>query len=182
MKVKLADLPTIDFGTGEDFTPQQAIAILKDRALTLAGVVEADIVAAVKKLCISYLAGTPRPKVEEEIAKIRKFNESRASLITTTETTYAYNRARLVSYKENSVDYVQFSAIMDSRTSQVCSSRHGLVMAMDDPRLGQNTPPLHGRCRSVLMPLYSRYEPKEVTPERLDWGGVTALPKGWKTG
>ncbi|KEO81045.1 minor capsid protein [Tumebacillus flagellatus] len=181
MQVKLADLPTLNFGAGEEFSPTDAIKVLNDRALVLAGNVETDIVAAVKKLLLQYLTGMPRAQVEERIADLRKFNENRASLIVTTETTYAYNRARLVSYRENNVDYVQFSAIMDSRTSEVCRSRHGLVMAMDDPRLGQNTPPLHGRCRSVLMPLYSRYEPKEITPERLDWGDVAALPKGWRT-
>ena len=33
----------------------------------------------------------------------------------------------------------------------MCRERHGLVMRMDDPRLPYNTPPIHVRCRSLLL-------------------------------
>ena len=48
---------------------------------------------------------------------------------------------------------VEFSAIMDDRTTEMCAERHGLVMRLDDPRLPENTPPLHFRCRSLLLSL-----------------------------
>ena len=60
---------------------------------------------------------------------------------------------RLISMKSNDdVIGVEFSAIMDDRTTEICSSRHGLFMRLDDPRLPENTPPLHVRCRSLLLP------------------------------
>jgi SPP1 gp7 family putative phage head morphogenesis protein len=122
-----------------------------------------------------------RKDAEKAIAELLCVNMNRAELIVTTETTYAYNRGRLSSFHQNDVDYVRFSAVMDARTSPQCRSRHGLIMAMDDPRLPSNTPPLHGRCRSILTPIYSAYQPELITKESLDWSDVKPLPKGWRT-
>lgn len=148
--------------------------------MVLAGEVESDLVTAIKQILLQYLAGSTPTSTRESIANILDQNKNRASLIVTTETTYAYNRGRLISYRENNVDYVRFSAIMDARTSTICQSRNGLVMAMDDPDLSPNTPPLHGRCRSVLTPIYSRYEPHLITDENTNWSKVVPLPKGWR--
>lgn len=185
-KRELADyeLPEFNFDYVSDVKvmPVQAIRVLEARQLVLSGVFESDLINAVKKVLISHLGGLPRKEAEEEIAKVLDSARDRASLIVTTETTYAYNRGRLISFKEAKVDYVRFSAVMDARTSPQCRSRHGLVMAIDDPALPYNTPPLHGRCRSVLTPVYSRYQPEYITPETLDWSKVVPLPKGWRAG
>jgi SPP1 gp7 family putative phage head morphogenesis protein len=183
---KLADyeLPEVDLDLGKDekFVPQKAMRALEARQLVLSGVFEADLVAGVKKALLSHLAGTPRRETEEEIRRVLQSSRNRASLIVTTETTYAYNRGRLVAFKEAGVDYVRFSAVMDARTSPQCRSRHGKVMRLDDPELPANTPPLHGNCRSVLTPLYGEYQSRYITPESLDWTGVAPLPRGWKSG
>lgn len=178
-KVKLADLPSIDIGS--EFTPEEALEVLRKRSIVLAGEVESSLVTAIKNMLIQYLVVGNRKLIEDAISSLLDQNKNRASLIVTTETTYAYNRGRLISYRENNVDYVRFSAIMDARTSAICASRHGLVMAMTSPDLVSNTPPLHGRCRSVLTPIYSRYEPELITEKNQNWINVAPLPKGWKT-
>ena len=180
---KLAEYPEFDFDYLEDprLVPAKAVEAMEKRALVLAGSVSSDLAAAVKKILISHLVEISREEAESQIAGVLADNRNRGSLIVTTETTYAYNRGRLASFAENRVDYVQFSAVMDSRTSPQCRSRHGLVMAINDPRLPGNTPPLHGRCRSVLVPVYGAYQPELITPERLNWEEVAPLPKGWRT-
>lgn len=180
---KFAELPGFDFQYGEDprLIPERAIAAMEARAMVLAGDVEADMVSQVKKALVRYLAGTSRRETEAALEGILKTHRDRASNITTTESTYSYNRGRLASFAENAVDYIQFSAVNDGRTSAICRSRHGLIMRMDDPRLPGNTPPLHGRCRSVLLPLYSAYQGALITPESQDWDHVAALPKGWRS-
>ncbi|MEC0231296.1 minor capsid protein [Paenibacillus alba] len=177
--VKLADLPTLNIS--EDFTPEEAIAVLRKRSIVLAGEVESNLLSAIKGILLQFLVSGNRKAIEDSIASLLDHNKSRASLIVTTETTYAYNRGRLISYQDNNVDYVRFSAIMDARTSAICASRHGLVMAMTSPDLVSNTPPLHGRCRSVLTPIYSRYEPGLITDKNQNWNNVAPLPKGWNT-
>lgn len=162
--------------------PEEAIKEFSKRELLLAGDVEGDISKDIKGITMDHLHGIPRAQTEEAIANLLEKNKNRARLITTTETTYAYNRGRLTSYHGNDVDYVRFSAVMDMRTSPQCRSRHGLVMRLDSPELSGNIPPLHGRCRSVLSPLFSKYQPELITSETTDWSHVTPLPKGWRTG
>lgn len=181
---KMADIPGFDFEYGEDprVIPEKAIRAMEARSVVLAGDVTGDLTAELKKIMVRYLAGSEsRKETEQAVEDLLHSNRERASLITTTETTYSYNRGRLAGFAENRVDYVRFSAVMDGRTSQVCRSRHGLIMRMDDPRVPGNTPPLHGRCRSVLDPLYSAYQRELITEDRLDWSNVAPLPKGWKT-
>lgn len=163
-------------------TPDFALAALEKRSILLAGDVEGSISQAVKSAMLQHLQGASRQETENVIAKIMDANRNRARLITTTESTYAYNRGRLTSFASNEVDYVRFSAVMDSRTSPQCRSRHGKVMRMDSSDLADNIPPLHGRCRSILSPLYSRYEPEAITPETTNWHDVAPLPKNWRVG
>ena len=162
--------------------PTQAIEALDSRTLILAGDVETDILSDIKQILLQHMnQGITMAVAQAAVTSVLKSTYNRGQLICTTETTYAYNRGRLASYAANEVDYVRFSAIMDMRTSTQCKSRHGLVMKMNSPQLAGNTPPLHGRCRSVLSPVYSKYEPQEITKENTDWQRVAPLPKGWKT-
>lgn len=172
-----ADLPIWD---SEKIDPEEAISVMELRALVLAGDVGFQIEADVKKIMVNFLSGTSREDTETKLLELLQDTQERASTITTTESTYAYNRGRLISFRENEVDYVRFSAIRDGRTSEQCNSRHGKIMRLDDERLADNTPPLHGRCRSVLDPLFSEYQPEMLTEKSLDWSDAVALPKGWR--
>ena len=68
---------------------------------------------------------------------------------------------------------VEFSAIMDDRTTEICSSRHGLVMRLDDARLAENTPPCHVNCRSMLLALTVYDYPDGLLTSR-EFDNVTA--------
>lgn len=179
---RLADYAGFDFEYGDDprVIPEKAVRAMELRSIRLAGDVDGDLLAGVKKIMIRFLTGDTRRETERALEELLDHNRDRASLITTTETTYSYNRGRLAGFAENQVDYVRFSAVMDGRTSPICRSRHGLIMKMDDPRVAENTPPLHGRCRSVLDPLYSAYQPELIVERNLDWSNVAPLPPGWK--
>lgn len=178
---RFADLPN----DGEFFSlfdPEEIMSLLLQRAEILSNDVSQEGVSRVMLGLQRYIDGTyNRAEAERVISEVKKGIANRASNIVTTETTYFYNRARLTSFKEERVDYVQFSAILDLRTSTICKSRHGLIMAMNDRRLGHNVPPLHGRCRSLLRPIYSYVTPELITAERLNWDNADPLPKGWRT-
>lgn len=81
-------------------------------------------------------------------------SNARIESIARTEVTRADTMGTLINAKANNdVIGFEFSAIMDDRTTDICVSRHGLVMRIDDPNLASNTPPLHVNCRSLLMEL-----------------------------
>ncbi|MDR1701278.1 MAG: minor capsid protein [Sporomusaceae bacterium] len=163
-------------------TPTAAIDALEVRENMLANDVEGELWRDVKKTLLEHLQGATRKETITALALLPKVNLRRAELIITTEGTYAYNRGRLKGYQEAQVDYVRFSAVMDMRTSDQCRSRHGKIIAMNSPDLANNTPPLHGRCRSLLSPLFSEYYPEYFTEEALDWSKTAPLPKGWRPG
>ncbi len=73
-----------------------------------------------------------------------------ATTIAITANSAVQNAARLETYKRmKSIAYVEWSAILDSRTSEICQSRSGTVYPIDKPH---PKPPAHPRCRSILIP------------------------------
>lgn len=119
--------------------------------------------------------------LKESIAALRvifpDFSKHRLENIARTESSAAYTQGRLAVFLDprNGCAALQFAAILDNRTTDICRSRDGLIMLIDDPRLAANTPPLHYQCRSILSPL------TRSTWERLLAGDEQALKSafGW---
>ncbi len=156
--------------------PERALSAIEQRQLILSGDVTSDIIGQIKQILTDKLYGASEQKIQERISGVLHSNIDRGELISITESTYYYNRGRLATYLEDQVEYVQFSAIMDGRTSEQCRSRHGLIMRADSEELADNIPPLHGRCRSILKPYFGA-----IRQEFLDWSKVKPLPPGWKS-
>ena len=70
-----------------------------------------------------------------------------------TEVNYTFNQATLDGYKEAGIEKYEFSATLDSRTSQICSELHGEVFEIKKIAVGLNYPPMHPRCRSTTIPI-----------------------------
>ncbi|PGH21941.1 phage head morphogenesis protein [Fusobacterium polymorphum] len=70
-----------------------------------------------------------------------------------TEVNYVLNQATLDGYKEAGIEKYEFSATLDSRTSQICSELHGEVFEIKKIAVGLNYPPMHSRCRSTTIPI-----------------------------
>ncbi len=80
-------------------------------------------------------------------------------LLTTVRTniTDAYNHGRLVQGRtlaeSGLVKAMQYSAVLDRRTTPICRHLHGKVFRIEDGQLDRYTPPNHFRCRSILLPV-----------------------------
>lgn len=73
-----------------------------------------------------------------------------ATTIALTANSAIQNAAREETYKRmKSIRFVEWSAILDSRTSQICQGRSGTIYEKDKPH---PQPPAHPRCRSILIP------------------------------
>ena len=92
-----------------------------------------------------------------------------------TEVNYTLNQATLASYIEAGIEKYEFIAVLDSRTSQICSELHGEIFEIKNVAVGLNYPPMHPRCRSTTKPIID-YESlvkqgreeigeKELTPD-----------------
>lgn len=126
-------------------------------------------------------------RIEETLGTKSGRFKKRAETIARTELTFAYNAGRLETYRESGlVEAVRFYTILDERRCDICASRHGLVVPLDDWRaIAQNTPPLHPNCRCVLSPVLKdnkqlkeddrKIENRELVPRPLIWAGAAIL-------
>ncbi len=81
----------------------------------------------------------------------------RIETIVRTTMSEAYNTGRMNLYKHpdvgNMIVAYEYSAVMDDRTTPFCTDWDGEVLLANDPRIDQNNPPNHFRCRSVWIPI-----------------------------
>jgi len=80
---------------------------------------------------------------------------ARLETIVRTNLTEVYNQGRLVqgSLADEYLEAWQYSAIIDTRTTEVCKHLDGRVFMADDKRVAGVRPPRHFNCRSVLVPI-----------------------------
>lgn len=96
--------------------------------------------------------------IEEEI---KKMSEVQIERYARTKHTEVMNRGRRDYFDSTGVvTGYQFSAILDSVTSEICSSLDGKFFKNDEQT---PTPPLHFNCRSTLVPItmYEQFTPTE---------------------
>ncbi len=97
-------------------------------------------------------------------------NPHKLEAIHRTEAMKAYNEGRNEIMFDDDVEIVeavQYSAILDSRTSPFCRKWDGTVLANtpeNEAQIAELTPPNHVHCRSLLVPV-TGFEDWEETPD-----------------
>jgi SPP1 gp7 family putative phage head morphogenesis protein len=111
-----------------------------------------ELVRIQTKVKAGLAKGTPPKEIISEVLKTTKLTEAQASTLTRTSITSTQNAAvnSVVQNNKGLVKGYLFSAILDSRTSPICSYHNGNLYAVDDLRF---KPPLHWNCRSTLIPV-----------------------------
>lgn len=95
----------------------------------------------------------------------------RLETVIRTNTTGAYNQGRLVMFRENEhiLKGVRYSAILDSRTTEICSHLDKKIFKVNDPALDRLAPANHFNCRSLLIPIIIGRDVNEsdfITPDQ----------------
>lgn len=144
-------------------TPRAAIKYLKAKELEVKGATSDAVRKVIKQSLLTAIKtgdGT-----EQTVQRLRRdlepytggpdneYDEDgdltsphRLETIARTVTTEAYNQGRLQEMRalgETIVPAVQYSAIIDERTSEVCEELHGRLFKLNDPDLDRFTPPNH---------------------------------------
>ena len=167
--------------TRADFARLTAAA--KRKAFTVSNVAQLDLVNhALKAIDDAVAKGTSLEDFKKDIGGQLKKAWSgtvedppwRLETIFRTNVQLAYGAGR---YKQATHPDVvddrpvwMFDAILDGRTSEICSSCDHTKRPADDPWWGSHTPPLHFNCRSSFIALTEKQS-------RLN-GGITARPPG----
>lgn len=76
-----------------------------------------------------------------------------------------YNNTHIETYRRSGVvQYVQFTAYLDNRTSHICRMMHGTIVEVS--KAGAIQPPLHFNCRSRLIPYFGKVREDLLFEER----------------
>ena len=156
---------------GEPVVPKEALEFIASRR-DLNRFFDADQVEKVRTILGNSLreGATVKQTMDALQTALPAASKARLENIARTEATAAYNQGRVVRFLQSKgfIQAVRFDAILDSRVTDICEHRNGLLFALDDPRLRQNTPPLHYQCRSVLTPISGYKLEKMGGKARLD--------------
>lgn len=89
-------------------------------------------------------------KLAKEVQQRMGVGKSDAIRLVRTELNYVHNQAALDSLKAANMEYFQFIATLDKRTSSICRQHDNNIYSVADAEVGTNVPPLHPRCRSTI--------------------------------
>jgi SPP1 gp7 family putative phage head morphogenesis protein len=124
-----------------------------------------------KELTQSIIRGEKPDRLVNLISN--KFNVAKhnAQNLVMTESAYFSNVAQQECYDELDVDQQMFMATLDTRTSEVCRSMDGKVFKSSEIQIGVNAPPLHCRCRSVMVPYFDDIKGERAARDK-DGNGI----------
>lgn len=149
------------------------------KSFTIAGKLSDDAIATIKTILLNGVKNTKSVKeVKDEIidrfAKDGMISredvldyfgeatdysnpEARLETIIRTNTFEAINEGRYAYFTDPAlkgfVEALEYSAIMDDRTTEICSSLDGHIHPADDEFWSVYTPPNHFNCRSLIVPV-----------------------------
>jgi SPP1 gp7 family putative phage head morphogenesis protein len=148
-----------------DLTPKQAIDWLKKNSIAITGVVKHDVEDKAKRILynalrtgkttketIFELEQMMQPYIEGQVVARAVTEPWRLENIVRTNTNTAYNMGLKEEYESTTfVTRYEVSAILDSRTSDICNELDGEVFAKDNPAF--TFPPYHFQCRTIVVPI-----------------------------
>jgi SPP1 gp7 family putative phage head morphogenesis protein len=147
----------------QDLLPEELLDLLEQESFKIVGDYVAQVTKKGKNIIVQGIKdGVSEQELTRQVRELMTDeSESWIATVVRTKTTEVMNDARKA-YWENDpiasqlVEAYQYSAIIDERTSEVCSELDGQIFDRGD-FIDRLTPPLHFNCRSVLVPV-TRYE------------------------
>ncbi len=100
----------------------------------------------------NFIQGNSISELVAEMSKALESDYKNTVRLIRTEVNYINNKASIESYKEKGIKQYEFVAVLDLRTSEMCSEKDGEIINIDELVVGINCPPLHPNCRSTIIP------------------------------
>ena len=110
----------------------------------------------------NFIQGNSIGELAAEISKAIDTDYKNCVRLMRTEVNYINNKASIQAYKEKGIKQYIFVAVLDLRTSKICSEMDGEIINIDDLVVGVNCPPLHPNCRSTVIPFIEGLERNRV--------------------
>lgn len=192
--------PSMHADEGPNYTPPEATRYLREKAINLASTASDAVINAVRQALQKSIElgettqaatvrldavfrpfmGVPGVKVDGE-----QLEPYRLENIVRTESTAAYNQGRLIEARGKDIVSrmrgMEYSAILDSRTTPVCESLDGKIFEIGDPNLDRLKPPNHFQCRSILVPIttYEEIDGRDIISPSESGRAIELAGKGF---
>lgn len=154
---------------------EELATLAHDRAFTIAGVAQLDVITDVwVELDKAVANGTTFDDFKAAVAeKLTKAwggsNPARVENIFRTNVQGAYGAGRIKQLSAPAVlkarPFWKYLAVLDNRTSPICKAIAGTILPADDVWWGGHQPPLHFLCRGTVVPLTERQAADEGVSE-----------------
>ena len=92
---------------------------------------------------------------------------SAAKTLVRTETAYIYEKSTMEGYSECGIEWYEFLATLDYKTSDICQEMDGKHFRVKDAVPGKNFPPMHPNCRSTTVCWFPDEESKKSKTTRI---------------
>lgn len=101
----------------------------------------------------SLIAGQSVKRIARDVEEALGVDRRNAERLILTESAHVKTEADLQLFYMLDIKQVEFNATLDNRTCTTeCAQHDGEIIAIKDLKDGVNKPPLHPRCRCVLLP------------------------------
>lgn len=125
-------------------------------------------------------SGWTTKQITNEIKVLQESTQRNIEADVRTMRNHVANTAYEETFKALGFKYVRFLSTLDGRTSKVCAANSDKVFKIDEPH---PTPPLHYRCRSVLVGVETKDGHIDgKRPFVADDRPVSKIPKGQREG
>lgn len=180
----------VDEGYGfEVVLPEEAREFIRERSYEVGVITEDTVIRKIRERLEQGLdEGLPMKDITALVKSTADswMSDFHAQTIARTETGKYYNAGRLARWLDPEaggfVEALQYDAIVDTRTTDVCRHLDGRIISItDDATIAEYTPPNHYQCRATWLPV-TRYEEWEgdfdtsVGPEK-GFNFKSPLPK-----
>lgn len=160
------------FVNTKELLPAEFIEVIEAESFKLVGDYSVNITGKVRNLLTEGIkAGFgERELVRQMKALAAEETDKWLKVVVRTKTNEMFNRARKSFYDNDPeasqiVEAFEFSAILDSRTSEVCTALDGKIFDKNSDIINSVLPPLHFACRSILVPVtkFESFKDKKIT-------------------
>jgi SPP1 gp7 family putative phage head morphogenesis protein len=116
-----------------------------------------ELVRIQTKVKAGLARGSTPNEIIQDVLKTTKLTEGQIRTLTRTSITSTQTEAltKVAAANKHVIKGFVFTAVLDSRTSPICSYHNGKIYEVGDDRY---RPPLHWNCRSSLIPLVKSQE------------------------
>lgn len=111
----------------------------------------------------AFIRGTEPYDLTKQISERFRVSKGQAGRLVMTETAYFHSAAQIDAFKELGVKEYEITAVLDSRTSELCRDMDGKHLPVSEFKAGITAPPFHCWCRSTTVPYFNDEFTEEET-------------------